>query len=94
MARKSYSSILNGYKQKSPANFYTRKKKVERFLAQKFCACIKKLTRKFKEKSIGICTRSVFQSKGLNRHHDFSCKNRRYIAIKSRSRGRRNAIKK
>lgn len=94
MKRNSYSSILKEYKQKSPAKFYTRKKKVERFLAQKFCACIKKLNPRFHEKSIGICTRSVFKGKGLTRRHDFSCKNRRYIAIKSRSRSHKNAIKK
>jgi hypothetical protein len=80
--RKSYADILLGYNQTSPANFYTRKKKTEKFLAQKFCACIKKLDPRFHASSIGICTRSVFQTKGLPRRHDFSCRNRRYIAIK------------
>jgi hypothetical protein len=80
--RKSYADILSGYNQTSPANFYTRKRKTEKFLAQKFCACIKKLDPRFHASSIGICTRSVFQTKGLPRRHDFSCRNRRYIAIK------------
>lgn len=52
-------------------------KKTRRLLANKFCNCIKKLEGIFKDnqgKSIGICTKSVYTSKGLKRKGQFSCK--------------------
>jgi hypothetical protein len=57
-------------------------------MALKLCGCIKKLgplDPKKEPRSIGICTRSVFKTKGLKRG-TFKCKKQRKIQITKNSR--------
>ena len=64
------------------------KKEAENVMALKLCGCIKKvgpLDPKKEPRSIGICTRSVFKTKGLKRG-TFKCKKRRNVQIKKLSR--------
>lgn len=48
-------------------------KRTKKLIANKFCSCVKKLE-KYGQKGIAICTKSVFNNKGLKRIGTFSCK--------------------
>ena len=70
--------ILKYYKIKIPISRKDIKKKAEKILSNKLCRCINKLNPSFKQRTVGICTRSVFNSKGLKRG-TFKCKGKRPI---------------
>ena len=56
------------------------KKKAENVLSLKLCKCIKKVAPNNEPKAIGICTRTVFNRKGLQRK-SFKCTNGRFVNI-------------
>jgi hypothetical protein len=65
--------ILKYYKINIPKSRKDIKKKAEKILSLKLCKCINKLNSNFKQRSVGICTKTVFNSKGLKRG-TFKCK--------------------
>ena len=73
LSKKDYVKILNYYKMRIPSNKKTLKKRAENVLAIKLCRCIKKVDPKDEEKAIGVCSRSIFNKKGLTRGK-FKCK--------------------
>jgi hypothetical protein len=75
LSKNDYINILSYYKKSVPKSLTSLKKQAENILNLKLCRCINKLKPKFpkKESAIGICTRTVFTSKGLTRKHNFSC---------------------
>ena len=68
-----YTKILTYYKIRVPRSRKTLKKRAEDILSTKLCRCIKKVDKKDEARGIGICTRSIFNKKGLTRG-DFTCK--------------------
>ena len=74
------------------------KLQAENILSEKLCRCIKKLESEYKEKSVAICTETIFNRKGLKRGK-FNCKGKgnemRSIKIQkmSGSKTRKNTIK-
>jgi len=48
--------------------------KTKRLISNKFCNCLKKLEPSYGPRSIGICTASIFNKKGLKRKGQFTCK--------------------
>jgi len=80
-----YKNILKFYDQNIPISKRQLKQKAEDILALKLCSCIKKvnpsLTKKNEPKAIGICTRSVFNDKGLTRGK-FKCLKKRSLTFK------------
>ena len=81
LSKKELVEILDFYKNKNGKNkngskTYKRKakleSKVERLLMDKFCSCIKRVSRD-EDRSIPICKKSVFHNKGLTIGR-FSCK--------------------
>lgn len=81
LSKKELVEILDFYKNKNAKNkngskTYKRKatleSKVERLLMDKFCSCIKRVSRD-EDRSIPICKKSVFHNKGLTIGR-FSCK--------------------
>lgn len=64
-------------KKKNKTDKKKTRKLVKRILADKFCKCIKKLTVRNngvnEGRTIGLCTKSVFERKGLQRGR-FTCK--------------------
>ena len=56
------------------------KKHAENVLSLKLCKCIKKVSPNNEPKAIGICTRTVFNRKGLKRK-SFKCTNGRFVNI-------------
>lgn len=78
LTRKDYTNLLKHYKIKFSKNISFKKIKIlgEKVLANKLCACIKKLNKtnkSNKKKSIAICRNSIFNKKKLN-FIKFTCK--------------------
>jgi hypothetical protein len=76
-----YIKILNFYGVAIPKSKKLIKQKAENIMAQKLCKCIKKIDTKIEAKSIGICTRTIFNSKGYIRG-TFQCKNKRTVKFR------------
>lgn len=74
LTKKDYVKILEYYDTPIPKQYKQLKKTAETILANKLCRCIKKVsTPKDEERGIGICTRSIFNKKGLSRG-TFKCR--------------------
>jgi len=77
-----YIKILKFYSLDTPKSKDDVKKLAEDILAKKLCSCIKKLGGSENEaRAIGICSRTVFNRKGLSRGK-FNCKNGRHVSFK------------
>jgi hypothetical protein len=63
------------------------KQKAEDIMAKKLCKCIKKIDTKTEAKSIGICTRTIFNSKGYTRGL-FQCKKKRTVKFRKTSKNK------
>ena len=68
-----YKKILEFYDKPIPKSKRLLKIEAEQIMATKLCRCIKKIDTKFEEKAIGICTKTIFNNKGLTRGK-FKCK--------------------
>ena len=66
------------YKKSIPKSKRLLKIEAEKILATKLCRCIKKIGLKEEQKSIGICTKTIFNNKGYTRGK-FKCKNKKYV---------------
>jgi len=75
-----YKKILQYYKLDIPKSSRILKKKAEDIIGLKLCSCIKKVGVVNEPKSIGVCTRSVINRKGMNRGK-FTCKKQRKIVL-------------
>jgi len=65
--------ILKYYNINIPKSRKQIKQKAEKILSNKLCRCINKLQSHFKERSVGICTKTIFNNKNLKRG-TFKCK--------------------
>lgn len=85
LTKKEYIKILKLYNIQIPGTITKIKQEADKILSTKLCKCIKKLSPKYKSKAIGICSRSVFNNKGLTRGN-FKCKTKKYVSYsKSKS---------
>ncbi len=84
-----YKHILEFYKKPVPNSKRLMKIEAEKILANKLCRCIKKFEKKYESKSIGICTRSVINSKGFTRGN-FTCKKKQSIKLLKKNKTRKN----
>ena len=78
LVNKDYVSILNYYNINIPKSKQLLKKLAEKIMAEKLCKCIKKLDPKNEAKSIGICSKTIFNKKGYTRGK-FQCKNKKSV---------------
>jgi hypothetical protein len=78
---KDYVNILNNYHRPIPKSKKEIKIKAEKKMAQKLCQCIKKINSKLEAKSIGICTRQIFNKRGYTRGK-FQCKAKRFVEFR------------
>lgn len=78
---KDYTHILEYYKQNIPKSKRMLKLNAEKILSEKLCKCIKKIEPKNEAKSIGICTKTILNRKGLTRGK-FNCKVNQKITLK------------
>jgi hypothetical protein len=65
--------ILKYYKITIPKSKKDIKKKADEILSSKLCRCINKLGTDFESRSVGICTKTIFNNKNLSRG-TFKCK--------------------
>jgi len=80
MQNNDYIQILNYYNLPIPKSKKLIQAEAEKILSLKLCKCIKKVdaTAKNEPKAIGICTKTIFNRKGLTRGK-FKCKEKRYV---------------
>jgi hypothetical protein len=90
LTNKDYVSILNYYNINIPKSKKLIKQKAEKIMAEKLCKCIKKIDKKYEAKSIGICTKTIFNRKGFIRGQ-FECK--KNLSVKIRK-NRKNKTRK
>jgi hypothetical protein len=84
-----YVKILDYYKIKIPRSDRLLQKTAENIMADKLCRCIKKLDPVNESRSIGICTKSIFNKKGLKREN-FTCKGKRKVAFSKNTNNKKN----
>lgn len=78
-----YIKILEYYKIPIPGTKKLIQKEAENILSEKLCKCIKNIDIA-EPRSIGICTKSIFNKKGLTRGK-FRCKNKRFVTFRKTS---------
>lgn len=92
LTNKDYTKILAYYNIIIPKSKRLLKQKAEKILAEKLCRCIKKLDPVNEAKSIGICTKTIINSKGLTRGK-FKCKGKQMITLKKISKNKAKTMK-
>ncbi len=80
LTNEDYKDILNYYNQPIPKSKRLLKINAEKILSEKLCKCIKKVDPENEAKSIGICTKTIINSKGYTRGN-FKCKNKKSITL-------------
>ena len=81
LTNKDYISILKYYNINIPKSKRLLKKHAEKIMAEKLCKCIKKINPVNEGKSIGICTKTIFNRKGYTRGQ-FQCKKKRSVKFR------------
>jgi inner membrane protein involved in colicin E2 resistance len=81
LTNKDYVDILKFYKINIPKSKRLLKQQAEKIMAEKLCKCIKKIDLENESRSIGICTRTIFNSKGYTRGA-FQCKKTQSVKFK------------
>ena len=93
LTNKDYLSILNYYNKPIPKTQILIKKQAEHIMATKLCKCIKQVGVKIKNepRSIGICSKTIFNRKGFSRGK-FTCRKKQKVEFKktSKSKSRKN----
>ena len=79
-----YKKILEFYEKPIPQSKRLLKLEAEKILATKLCRCIKKVDVKNESRSIGICTKSVINTKGFTRGK-FKCKGKKFVAFRKKT---------
>lgn len=79
-----YKNILEYYKKPIPSSKRLLKMQAEKLMAGKLCRCIKKIEHQNEARSIGICTKTIFNSKGLTRGK-FKCIGKQTVSIKKKN---------
>jgi hypothetical protein len=81
LTNNDYKQILEYYKKNIPQSSRLLKKKAEEIIAKKLCRCIKKIEPENEARSIGICSKTIFNRKGYTRGK-FKCKGKRIVTVK------------
>lgn len=97
LTNKDYINILKYYKKKMPKSNKLLKRQAESIMNLKLCRCIKKLDPKNEAKSIGICTKTIFNNKGLTRSQlnlgKFNCTKKKNISFSKTNKKKTNKKK-
>ena len=80
-----YKKILDFYNKPIPKSKRLLRVQAEKLLVSKLCRCIKRVDKENEARAIGICTKSIINSKGLVRGK-FTCKKRQEINLKKKTR--------
>jgi hypothetical protein len=82
-----YTKILEYYKIPIPKSKRILQLKANKILSTKLCRCIKKLQPKNESRSIGICTKTIFNRKGYTRGK-FKCKGKQSVIFSKTKKNR------
>ncbi len=91
LTQKDYINILEFYNMKPPKSKRLIEKEAEKLLSEKLCKCIKKVEKGFKNdesRAIGICTKNIFNRKGLTRGK-FKCKKNQFVKFNKTKKNRK-----
>ena len=83
-----YVKILEFYKMEIPKSKRLLKMRADKILGDKLCRCIKKVDPENEARSIGICTKTIFNRRGLTRG-SFTCKRKRYVTYRKQTKSRK-----
>lgn len=83
LTNNDYKKILEFYNKSIPKSKRLIKIHAEKLLATKLCRCIKKIDKKNEVRSIGICSKTIINNKGLTRGK-FTCKKKETINLKKK----------
>ena len=89
LINKDYVNILKYYNLDIPKSTKMLKKQAENIMAQKLCKCIKKIDPVNEAKSIGICTKTIFNRKGYTRGV-FQCKSHQSVKFRKTNKFKNN----
>ena len=92
LTNKDYVSILKYYNINIPKSKRLLKKNAEKIMAEKLCKCIKKIDPINEAKSIGICTKTIFNRKGYTRGQ-FQCKKKQSVKFRRTNKSKNNTRK-
>jgi hypothetical protein len=92
LTNQDYKDILIYYNLPIPKSIRILKINAEKILADKLCRCIKKIDPINESKSIGICTKTIINSKGYTRGN-FKCKNKKFITLSKKNKRTNKTIK-
>ena len=81
ISNNDYTKILEFYGKQIPKSKRLLKIEANKIMANKLCRCIKKLDPINESRSIGICTKTIFNNKGFTRGK-FKCKGKKYVTFK------------
>jgi len=81
MDKNDYKKILEYYNIPIPKSNRILRLEAEKIMASKLCKCIKKIDPQNEAKSIGICTKTIFNNKGYTRGK-FKCKGKAVVTFK------------
>lgn len=81
LSNNDYKKILAYYKTPIPHSKRLLKMQAEQLLTTKLCRCIKKVDKLHEARAIGICTKTIINSKGFTRGK-FKCKGKGTIKLK------------
>lgn len=81
LTNNDYISILKYYNLNIPRTNKLLKKKAEHIMSEKLCKCIKKINPINENKSVGICTKTIFNRKGFTRGK-FQCKKKQTVKFR------------
>lgn len=93
LTNKDYISILKYYNMDIPKSKRLLKKNAEKIMAEKLCKCIKRIDPINEGKSIGICTKTIFNRKGYIRGQ-FQCKKKQSVKFRRMNKGKNTTRKK
>ena len=89
-----YKHILEFYNKPIPKTQMLIKKQAEHIMATKLCKCIKQVGFKIKNepRSIGICTKTIFNRRGFTRGK-FTCRKKQKVEFKKTNKRNTRKIK-
>lgn len=89
LTNQDYKDILNYYKLSIPKSKKMLKVQAEKIMSEKLCKCIKRLDPQNEARSIGICTRTIFNNRGFKRGK-FTCTKKSSVQIKKKTKTQKN----
>jgi len=84
LTNNDYKKILEFYNKPIPKSKRLLRLQAEKLLVSKLCRCIKKVDKENEARAIGICTKTIINSKGLVRGK-FTCKKKQEINLKKKN---------